>query len=75
MNYLTTKNVKLSKSAPGALLKNPEQLSLFQETKNGLKLNSFSLNFKKETKEELQEKIANCEAFLKLAKKKIKTIS
>ena len=66
---------KKSKSTTVVLSKKPEQLSLFQETKTGLKLNSFSLNFKKETKEELQEKIANCEAFLKLAKKKIKKIS
>ena len=71
MNYLSNKKIK---SAPGALSKKPDQLPLFKETKTSLKLSSFSLNFKKESKDNLQKKIDECEQFLKLAKKKFKNL-
>ena len=63
---------KKTKSTSDVLFKKTDQLPLFKETKTSLKLSSFSLNFKKESKDNLQKKIDECEQFLKLAKKKIK---
>ena len=67
-------DAKNKKSTSDVLSKKSEQLSLFKETKTGLKINSISLNFKKESKEELQQKIKDFESFLKLAKQKLKKI-
>ena len=70
-NYTISKKTK---SIPGILSKKTDQLPLFKETKTSLKLSSFSLNFKKESKDTLQKKIDECEQFLKLAKKKFKNL-
>lgn len=69
--YIISKNTK---STPGILSKKTDQLSLFKETKTSLKLNSFSLNFQKESKNDLQQKIDECEKFITLAKEKIKKL-
>tara|TARA_B100000700_G_C15003909_1_gene837622 strand:- start:645 stop:1451 length:807 start_codon:yes stop_codon:yes gene_type:complete len=67
-NFLKNKSVTVTPS------KKTDQLSLFKETKTSLKLSSFSLNFKKESKEDLEKKISECEQFLRLAKKRISTL-
>jgi len=67
-------NSEKQKSTPGVLLEKSDQLPLFKETKTGLKMSAINLNFKKESKETLENKITECESFLKEARKRLKTI-
>jgi ParB/RepB/Spo0J family partition protein len=51
-----------------------EQLSLFTANTQGLKMKSFTLNFKKDPKEELANKIRQCEDFIKAARLRLSKI-